>query len=324
MITGSILRTQVRTAEPDVGHGFIRDMYVDADITIGGEDTDFAFEVDLVQLGGSSVCFMHHSMAATFHASEGTPAAMFFQSDHPLDIELADDHTRLPGHDAMAFAPFQPYTAYWPELSGYLVALDPDVLIDQVSAAGIDPERFAFAFAATTSPLAAAHWISTCRHVHAVAGPLAGTADHQLLNHRLSELLVGAALTCFPHTAGDPDDPPASGRRAPQGAVRRAVAHLEEHLDQPLTLGDLAAAARVSPRTLQRLFLRVHGCTPTAYLRRARLDAAHRQLAHATPGDGQTVTAVAARWGFHSLPRFGVAYRATYGHPPSHTLRTSD
>ena len=39
------------------------------------------------------------------------------------------------------------------------------------------------------------------------------------------------------------------------------------------------------------------------------------------PGDGTTVTAVAARWGFASPSQFAGRYRRTYGQLPSHTLR---
>jgi hypothetical protein len=63
--------------------------------------------------------------------------------------------------------------------------------------------------------------------------------------------------------------------------------------------------------------------THTAYLRRVRLEHAHRQLQAATPGDGTTVTAVTARWGYASPSRFAVLYRQTYRQPPSRTLRRS-
>jgi AraC-like DNA-binding protein len=57
-----------------------------------------------------------------------------------------------------------------------------------------------------------------------------------------------------------------------------------------------------------------------AYLRRVRLEQAHRDLRDATAAD-VTVTAVASRWGF-TASRFTEHYRAAYGQLPSQTLRS--
>jgi transcriptional regulator GlxA family with amidase domain len=69
------------------------------------------------------------------------------------------------------------------------------------------------------------------------------------------------------------------------------------------------------------VFRRHLNTTPTAYLRQVRLARAHAGLLAATPGDGQTVTAIAERWGFPSASRFTARYREAYGVPPSRTLR---
>ena len=61
--------------------------------------------------------------------------------------------------------------------------------------------------------------------------------------------------------------------------------------------------------------------TPLEYLRRVRLDHAHRDLVAADPR-GQTVTAIAYRWGFPSSSRFSHYYRQAYGVTPSRTLRS--
>jgi AraC-like DNA-binding protein len=55
--------------------------------------------------------------------------------------------------------------------------------------------------------------------------------------------------------------------------------------------------------------------------RRVRLDRAREQLRAADPGQGVSVTTVAAGWGFASPSRFTAHYRAVYGELPSHTLR---
>ena len=85
-------------------------------------------------------------------------------------------------------------------------------------------------------------------------------------------------------------------------------------------MNDIAAAAHVTIRALQLSFRRHLGCTPTVYLRRVRLEHAHRDLIAADP-QRETVTAVAYRWGFASHSRFTAHYRDAYGVLPSDTLR---
>ena len=83
-----------------------------------------------------------------------------------------------------------------------------------------------------------------------------------------------------------------------------------------------ARAAGVGPRALQLAFARHLGLSPMAYVRRVRLECAHRELQAADPTSGDTVAAIAARWGFAKPDRFAAAYRAAYGVAPIHTLRT--
>jgi transcriptional regulator GlxA family with amidase domain len=89
-----------------------------------------------------------------------------------------------------------------------------------------------------------------------------------------------------------------------------------------LTAADLAHEAGTSVRSLQAAFTEHLGMSPTAYLRRVRLARAHADLRTATPGDGQSVTDIAYRWGFGHVPRFAAAYRERYGCAPSQTLRS--
>ncbi|MFG2603554.1 helix-turn-helix domain-containing protein [Streptomyces sp. NPDC048514] len=60
--------------------------------------------------------------------------------------------------------------------------------------------------------------------------------------------------------------------------------------------------------------------TPLAHLRRVRLAHAHHDLVAADPGTGITVTAIAARWGFHHPGRFAAVYREAYRRSPHETL----
>jgi AraC-like DNA-binding protein len=82
-------------------------------------------------------------------------------------------------------------------------------------------------------------------------------------------------------------------------------------------ISELAKRAGVSPRTIERVFLR-HGCTPLEYLRGVRLDAARRMLAQ--PTAGLTVAEAAAAAGCKQFGRFAGEYRERFGELPSQTL----
>ncbi|MGG5817507.1 helix-turn-helix domain-containing protein [Falsiroseomonas sp. HW251] len=114
------------------------------------------------------------------------------------------------------------------------------------------------------------------------------------------------------------DGAKASGIGAVPHGVARAVAHMRANLAGAVTAAELARAAGVPGRTLQRHFLGFLGVAPLVYLRQLRLAAAREALAR--PAAGATVTDVALAHGFDHHGRFAAAYRQRFGEPPSATL----
>lgn len=102
----------------------------------------------------------------------------------------------------------------------------------------------------------------------------------------------------------------------PMMSVRRAAEFIEEHLDRPISVAEIAAVAGTSVRSLQALFKRHFGCGPIQYMIGRRLDRVHAALALR---DGRTVRDVANLWGFTHMSDFGRRYRDRFGHPPSQT-----
>ncbi|MEU5159446.1 AraC family transcriptional regulator [Streptomyces sp. NPDC020875] len=144
--------------------------------------------------------------------------------------------------------------------------------------------------------------------------------ENPLVVSTAAQYLAASVLHAFPHTAVT--DPTAQDRSdARPAALRRAIAYLESHADQDISVGDVAAAAHVTVRALQYAFRRHLDTTPMRYLRRVRLAEAHAELLAADPGSGATVAATAARWGFAHPGRFTREYRAAYGRGPAGTLR---
>ena len=100
----------------------------------------------------------------------------------------------------------------------------------------------------------------------------------------------------------------------------RAEERLAAHLDRPLSLSGLARELNVSVRTLSRAFHERREMGPIAFHRRRRLEAAHRDLFFAEPGETD-VTRVALHRGFAHLGRFARDYKQAFGELPSETLR---
>jgi AraC family transcriptional regulator len=117
--------------------------------------------------------------------------------------------------------------------------------------------------------------------------------------------------------------PAASARAEYARRLRRVLAHIDDHLADPLALKDLAAVAHFSPYHFHRLFAAWMGETLGDYLRRRRLERAAQRLRNdpAVP-----VLNAALDVGFGSGEAFTRAFKSHFGHAPSawRRLRKSD
>jgi AraC-like DNA-binding protein/mannose-6-phosphate isomerase-like protein (cupin superfamily) len=101
--------------------------------------------------------------------------------------------------------------------------------------------------------------------------------------------------------------------------VRRAVAFVERHFREPITLADVAAVAHLSPNYFSERFRATTGTSFQTYLQNRRLQFGRSLLA----ATDLSVADVCHASGFNSLSHFGRAYRRRYGESPSATAATS-
>ncbi len=103
-------------------------------------------------------------------------------------------------------------------------------------------------------------------------------------------------------------------KEAPDPRLRIALeaCRMIEEAETPLSLGELAAAAGLSPFHFQRLFKSVVGVTPKQYAMEKRSNRLRRQLR-----DGRGITAALYEAGFSSTSRFYENAAATLGMRPS-------
>lgn len=149
-------------------------------------------------------------------------------------------------------------------------------------------------------------WEEIERDSPLVASDLVGEELEKAL---LNSLLI-AADTLEHHCEGIPS----------AECLQRAVEFIMEHLLQPLSLGDIAAASAVHARTLQRAFRARYDTSVMTFVRQRRLERAHEQLLF-SDASTTSVTDIAVANGFGHLSRFSASYRRKFGELPSETLR---
>ncbi|MFC7620626.1 helix-turn-helix transcriptional regulator [Microlunatus sp. GCM10028923] len=101
-------------------------------------------------------------------------------------------------------------------------------------------------------------------------------------------------------------------REVPRG-VRRALARVAEHLDEPITVPDLIEASGMSPTQFYDAFVAAAGTSPKDYIRRVKIARAKDLLAGPEP----TITEIGHRLGFSSSQHFAEVFRRYEGRSPS-------
>jgi AraC-like DNA-binding protein len=101
--------------------------------------------------------------------------------------------------------------------------------------------------------------------------------------------------------------------------VDTAVAYIERHLTERITLSDLERVSNASARVLQYTFMARFGCSPMNWIRQQRMEMARTRLLASR--NGESVTQIALECGFHAPSKFAMAYRKMYGELPSESLK---
>jgi AraC-like DNA-binding protein len=234
-------------------------------------------------------------------------------------LRVGSDSFHLRGPECFLLPPNRPYEAAFDSI-GVAVTTLSFADLQRDAAVRVDHEELDMDFTRPITPAAGRHWSQTMQYVESLVNnsPLLATAP--LARRELSWLVNSAVLACFPNSTLDAETPSYAGD-TPQ-PLRRALAFIDDHAGDPITLSDIAVAARLSARGVQAAFRRHLDTTPLAYLRSVRMERAHRDLQSSGPGNGVSVAGLAAKWGFTHLGRFAIEYKRRFGVYPSHTLRS--
>ncbi|GGG59871.1 hypothetical protein GCM10011374_23380 [Kocuria dechangensis] len=262
-----------------------------------------------MRLGGAAVLEAEHDprVVRVGQVLNGTGGATGIRSRFPPRGPFLFSPGLLPGH--------------WQDLDLLTVGLDVTAVEDHArQLLGVEAFHLEFTGTRPVSAVMARYWLSAVTHLHRGLLPNNEVMSNPLLRAEAVRSLTTALLHTFPSTFLAP---PATDSPSPApGGVRGAAAFIDAHLDEDLTVAQIAAASGLSIRGLQAAFRRELDTTPMAYLHAARLEAAHRDLQAGDPRTGVTVAAIVARWQIPHRGRFAAAYRRRYGQDPAATLRS--
>ena len=309
-------RVEVETTDLAYAHELICRQYVEYEMQLRWAPDDYVFRSRSAAANGLQIAHMHHR-ARTEVTTDPYPFLMTLTLVGGR-FSLGDRHFAT-GDTAM-FPIGVPVPVYSDRVDTHAVRFPLAAATRAARRLGVDPAAFRFNGPAPVSAERRTYWASTVAYLHhAFAGP-DPAVTHPLLLAAVVETIAAAAITVFPNTTMTLGYTAGPGDAAPS-AVRRAVEYIDEHAGEPIAVEDIAAAAGVGVRALRAAFARHRDLGPAAYLRRVRLERAHRDLLAADPARGDTVASIARRWGFPSAGRFAADYRRVYARPPGRTLR---
>ena len=102
--------------------------------------------------------------------------------------------------------------------------------------------------------------------------------------------------------------------------IRRVENYLRDHLEQAVTMAEMAEAAGVSVRTLYYGFKEYRDASPMKYLKAIRLAEARNSLLSINPANAR-IGEIALQCGYQSLSQFSRDYRNQFGESASATLK---
>ncbi|GEO96520.1 helix-turn-helix transcriptional regulator [Kocuria turfanensis] len=311
----AVRRTRVATCDLGQAESALHEFF--PDLSLRGA-ADRAVQLRLDAVTAPLITCGHSVFTAAAVSTVDTTGQLAVGSASGAGYWAAHRGEPLPTTAAFLYPP-GPWRAGWTSLDISAVLLD--LPATETFAQQLTGRRFRLV-PTGTAPRSAAmlrHWTRVEAWFRRTLLPDPATLGNPLLHRAAFESLACALLETFPTTYAT-TQPRSDGAGPLPATVRRAVAFIDDNAGRPIGVADVAAAAHLSVRGLQRAFVRELGLTPTQYLRRARLAGARDDLLAADPLAGTTVRAVAARWGFAHPGRFAHDYRAVHGEHPARTL----
>ena len=306
------------SSDPGVAHTWLRTTYPGYAPEETNSRRSFLFQAVHEQAGRIGISRLRYSTTADNNV---TPEVLLVvrPSAGAMLVRLGREEFAVPPGAPVLLPAREPVSILWADTEADCVCLNADdVERVAVETSGLDDLALRFTWLRPMLPSLDQRWNDTVQAVTRAVRRNRRTMAGPVLTGQLAERLAEAVLDTFASTrlASRPRLPL---DHATPAVVRRAVDFIDANADRDLTTSDIAAAAGIGARGLQSAFRRHRDSTPTAYVRRVRLDRAHQELMDTDPTDRDTVPAIAARWGFPTPGAFVSAHQHVYGGLPHQT-----
>lgn len=165
-------------------------------------------------------------------------------------------------------------------------------------------------------PFALAEEAALAEHVQAIKRLIMRLRDTDCTAICAETARLAAALAEMPQTAA-----PAPSQRIALSPpkLRSLLAYIDAHLDQPLSLRDLADRANLSPYHFARVFKQATGRSPHDHVRWRRIVRSTALIARSE----LKIAEISASTGFASAAHFSQAFQQAAGVTPSHFRRVA-
>ncbi|MEV4642434.1 AraC family transcriptional regulator [Actinoplanes sp. NPDC049548] len=315
-----VRRAEVETTDVAVAEELISRGYAEYRPRLVRHPADFVFRARSASAGGWSIDRVRNWSALEATIDERPDVVVLVVTGGWYAVrDGRDDRPVAPGTGVLLPIGV-PVSITWDRVDEQMVRFPIAAVTRVARRMGVEPAEFRFDAIMPVSAAGNRLWLDTVSYlVEAFDGPEPAIAQ-PLLRESVLESVAAAALAVFPNPTMSLSYAGGPGRVTP-AAVRRAAAYLDAHAAEPVTLDDAAAAAGISVRGLHAGFARHLDISPMGYLKRVRMDGAHRDLRDGDCSRGDTVAAIARRWGFADPGRFARAYREAFGQLPGRTLR---
>jgi AraC-like DNA-binding protein len=316
-----VTRITVQTRDLELAHDLLSEQYAAHRPQCTGSRERFRFSLSSTTIGSISADLLTHSVSTVVTTEPVHHLTVAHQGRGAVLIQRGREEVHLGPGDVALYPCATDFSVRWNMMDQSIVRLSFDKIAEFAAATTGSDAPVRFLGVRPVSADMARYWRTVTTFVHRELTAPGSAITEPLVLARIEDTLSAAALSVFPNTALTPQTRASSVGQVGPGTVRRAVAYIDSHAEQAITLADIAAEAGVSGRVLQRSFAAQYDTTPTGYLRRVRLERAHQELRAGDP-TRDNVAQIARRWGFATPSRFADAYRHVYGADPDHTLRT--
>ncbi|WP_410815529.1 AraC family transcriptional regulator [Micromonospora sp. 050-3] len=317
-----VTRHRYATHEVSQAHDVIRQRCAGLELWSRSVADQFTYREEMAAVGPILATRVQCAMDIEMHLEPLADLLIVAMTTGRAEVRDGREEARSGPGQVLLQQPGRPLVNVGQHFDLYSINLDLRVVTEAATErTGIDPDDFRFEAMMPVSTEMGQFWHHTAAHLFRLFTGPAEPLQNPLVIRAATDLAASAALAAFPNTAMTLSYR-VEANSLPIGSVRRAMSFIEAHAGEAITATQIADAARVTPRALQTAFRRHLSTTPMAYLRRTRLDRAHQDLLGADPTRGDTVAAIARRWGYLHTARFAADYRAVYGRSPTDTLHT--